>query len=81
MTKISIVQNSLGHLHIFKGIPKLSFRNPRNITKDTIKTKEESEIYIQEDTNIIDIKQNLSKRQIKDLENGYRVVINDIGFF
>lgn len=78
MTKISITQNSFGHLHIFKGIPKLCFSNPKNITKED---KTESELYIQEDMNIIDIKQNLSKRQVKDLENGYRVIINDIGFF
>ena len=78
MAKISIVQNSFGHLHIFKGLPKLNFNNKQNITKTD---GTESEIYIQQDIDIINIKQNLNRRQIKDLNNGFRVVIEDIGFF
>ena len=76
--KISLVKNSLGHLHIFKGIPKLSFTNPKNITKED---KTESERYIQIDYEIEDLEKNLSETQKKDLENGYRVVIEDLGFF
>lgn len=84
MTKISIVQNSFGHLHIFKGVPKLNFNNRKNITKDYETESDiygESEIYLQVDYEINDIKQQLSKRQLKDLDNGYRVVIDDIGYF
>jgi len=79
MTKISIVQNSFGHLHIFKGVPKLNFNNKQNIIKTD---GTESEIYIQEEINVTYIKQNLNKRQRKDLDNGFRIVVEDsLGFF
>lgn len=76
--KITLVQNSFGHLHIFKGKPEINFRNRRNITEVDGK---ESGMYLQSQADIEEMYAYLTKDQKEQLLNGYPITIKDNGPF
>lgn len=75
--KITVIRNKFGHLHIFKGNQngKLS-----NSNTNILLNGKESDLYFQIDTDIEAIKEFMTKQQKRDLDNGYAVVIDDIGY-
>jgi len=76
--KITVIQNRFGHLHIFKGNQKDKLTD---LGSNILLNDKESELYMQVDTDINGLKEYMTKQQIKDLNAGYEVVIDDPGYF
>ena len=86
---ITIIQNKLGHVHIFKGklsVGDLDFTYPYNIRRITPEGKlVASDLYLQVDYDILKelggIESLLTEEQLEDYRNGWPVVIEDPGYF
>lgn len=79
MGKITLIMNRFGHVHIFKGDKQGKLRHYDNVLDFEDK---ESEIYVKNQTDIEGLELFLTQQQIKDLHNGYEIVINDdMGYF
>jgi hypothetical protein len=74
--KITLKMNRFGHVHIFKGRPKYIAGTSSNYTYPDGR---ESDAYWQED--IEPLKSFMSKKQWKDLNEGWQVTIDDFGIF
>jgi hypothetical protein len=79
---ITVIRNRFGHLHVFKGIQEGKLTNSgSNVLVNQYDGTHESDLYLQVDTDIEGLKESMTKRQREDLDAGYEVVMEDIGYF
>ena len=76
--EITLIKNRFGHVHIFKGNQQGKLTD---LGDNVLLNGNESEIYIQIDTDISFIEHSLTKEQRETFNNGFEIVINDLGFF
>lgn len=67
--KVTITENSMGDLHIWKGENQVNTSNPLNHKV----SGKESDIYFQLQDDIDTAKTYLSKEEVEDLEKGYTI--------
>jgi hypothetical protein len=85
--RITAIMNRYGHIHIFKGDQSgnLVHLGPnvlkRDYDKHVSKNNRESELYLQSESDIMAFCDNLDNSQAIDLQLGYEIVLNDVGYF
>jgi len=70
----TIIKNSMGHLHIWKGKHKPLQVSKYNFTVDG----KESDLYVQNQSDVGAILDNLTPEEKEQIENGYPVVTNNV---
>ena len=76
--QITIIKNRFGHIHIFKGNQDGQLTD---LSSNILLNGKESDLYLQLDTDINALIEYLTAKQKKTFNDGFEVVIEDIGYF
>jgi len=81
--QITVIENKFGHLHIFKGevVEKLHNLGSQITLLGRKGIGTQSDIYLQDESDILHFYESLSLENQDTLNNGFPVVVNDIGYF